>query len=106
VAQVIDNLVANAVKFTPDGGTVTVRVRGDAERALIEVADQGPGLPAEERERVFERYYQAPSSTRVAPGSGLGLAIARSVVDAHHGTVGLHDGPGGLGLVARVTLPR
>jgi signal transduction histidine kinase len=71
--------------------------------AVLEVADDGPGIPADERARVFDRFYRVPGTD--APGSGLGLAIARQVADLHHGRIELDDGLGGRGLTARVVLP-
>jgi two-component system sensor histidine kinase GlrK len=101
---VIDNLVSNAIKFSPDGGKVSVIVRADGADAVIEVSDQGPGVVPEDRDKVFDWFFQGvrPSSGRVK-GSGLGLAIARELVDAHGGTIEVGDGPGGH---FRVVLPQ
>ena len=71
--------------------------------AVIEVSDSGPGIPAAERERVFDRFYRRAGSG--AGGSGLGLAIVKNVVERHRGRIALLDAPGGRGLTARVTLP-
>ena len=89
--QVISNLLSNALKFTPRRGRVEVRLRvRDAAsapaRVVVEVADTGPGIPAEALGRVFERYYRAPSA-RGSPGTGVGLALARELVRLHHGTI-------------------
>jgi signal transduction histidine kinase len=88
LAQLLDNLLANAVKFTPAGGAVTVRVDGTA----LEVSDTGPGIPAEERERLFEAFARGGGSD--APGTGLGLTIVRAIADAHGASVEVDTEPG------------
>ncbi|BDG08040.1 hybrid sensor histidine kinase/response regulator [Anaeromyxobacter paludicola] len=104
--QVFWNLLTNAVKFTPDGGRVEVRLRGADGRVLVEVQDTGKGIDAEFLPHVFERFRQADSSTtRVHGGMGLGLAIVRHLVEAHGGTV-QGESPGqGLGATFTVSLP-
>jgi signal transduction histidine kinase len=88
LAQLLDNLVSNAVKFTPQGGKVTIRVAQRGDRALLHVADSGMGIPAEDQPRLFERFYRSSTTTASAiPGTGLGLAIAKAIVDAHGGTI-------------------
>jgi two-component system, OmpR family, sensor kinase len=89
------NLVENALLHTAPGTPVTVSVRRDGENAVLEVADRGPGVPPELRERVFERFARGSGDTGRAGGSGLGLAIVRAVADAHGGRVELLDAPGG-----------
>jgi signal transduction histidine kinase len=94
------NLVDNALRYTPAGGRVQVRVARDGDRARVEVADTGPGIPAEERERVFDRFYRGRNAP--AGGSGLGLAIVRQVATLHGGEIELDEGPsGGLTVSAR-----
>ena len=103
--QVIDNLVANAIKFTPEGGRVEVRVRAEAGQALIEVADSGIGMTPAEQERLFERFYRAEGATaRQIRGTGLGLAITREIVLAHGGAIECRS-VAGEGSTFRVTLP-
>jgi signal transduction histidine kinase len=97
------NLVENALIHTPAGTPVTVSVRRDGPSAVLEVADRGPGVPRELRERVFERFARA-GGDGTRRGSGLGLAIVRAVVDAHGGRVELLDAAGG-GARFVVTLP-
>src|SRR3954471_7807201 len=105
--SIVDNLISNAVKFTPPGGTIAVRARSAAGEAVIEVVDSGPGVPPEERESIFNLFFRgrtkAAEGGRVK-GSGLGLAIARELVEAHGGQIAVvGDGAGGH---FRVTLPR
>ncbi|MGH8803011.1 MAG: sensor histidine kinase, partial [Casimicrobiaceae bacterium] len=85
---ILDNLVSNAIKYSPRGGTVKVGLRGRDGRALLEVADEGPGVVPEERERIFETFYQghAKAEGRIK-GSGLGLAIARECARAQGGSI-------------------
>jgi two-component system, OmpR family, sensor kinase len=97
------NLVENALIHTPSGTPVTVSVRRDGASAVLEVADRGPGVPPQMRERVFERFARA-GGDGTRRGSGLGLAIVRAVVDAHGGRVELLDAEGG-GARFVVTLP-
>ncbi len=93
VRLILDNLLANAVKFTPDGGTITVRGRRDGKDIVIEVADTGPGIPAEERARVFEAFYQgATPHGGLVRGTGIGLSVVHEFAQAHGGTVTLVDG--------------
>ena len=90
---ILDNLVSNAVKFTPDGGTITVRGRRDGDDVVIEVADTGPGVPPAERERIFEAFYQgATPQGGLVRGTGIGLSVVQEFVQAHGGTIELVDG--------------
>jgi signal transduction histidine kinase/CHASE3 domain sensor protein len=107
VAQACDNLLANAVKFTPAGGQVRLRV-GPGERpgtVELEVADSGVGIAEDERERLFERFYRTASATSGAvPGTGLGLTITKAIVEAHGGTIRVGDGIDG-GTAFLIVLP-
>lgn len=101
------NLIDNAVRYSPTGGRVDVRVAASAEGsggAELSVTDEGPGLPAAERERVFDRFYRVPGSE--PSGSGIGLALVRQIARRHGATVVLEDGPAGRGLRARVSFAR
>lgn len=90
VEQVLANLLSNAVKFSPAGGKVSVRIVDVPDRVRVEIDDQGPGVPAEERERIFQRFQQGDSTDRrQRGGTGLGLAIGRALVEAHGGSVGV-----------------
>jgi two-component system, OmpR family, sensor kinase len=104
--QVVDNLLTNALAHTPPGTVIHVRLTTEDEQAVLEVADQGPGVPLEEVDRIFERFYRTDRSrTRSQGGVGLGLAIVRSVAEAHGGAVAYRPRPGG-GSIFRVSLPR
>jgi len=89
VHQVVANLVENAVRYSPPGSTVELRARNSSHNGVtIEVADEGPGIPEEESQRVFERFYRADSArSSLHGGAGLGLAIARWIVDLHGGII-------------------
>jgi signal transduction histidine kinase len=107
LAILLSNLLDNALRHTPAGGRIDVAVDGDGEgdeaRAVLTVADTGPGIPAEERERVFDRFFRGPGSRD--PGSGLGLSIVKRIADAHHASIELDAPQKGSGLVVRVAFP-
>jgi signal transduction histidine kinase/CheY-like chemotaxis protein len=104
--QIVSNLVSNAVKFTPDGGTVDVRMRRVGDHAELVVSDTGQGIPAEFLPCVFELFRQADgSTTRLHSGLGLGLSIVKSLVEAHNGTVRVQSAGEGQGATFVVTLP-
>ncbi len=104
----VRNLVDNAVRYTPEGGTVDVSVQdadtpGTSHGAILRVVDTGPGIAPEERQRVFDRFYRTPGTT--PPGSGLGMAIVKTIADAHGATVALDAGANGRGLAVTVSFP-
>jgi len=103
LAILMRNLVDNAVKYTPVGGTVDVAVRHDQGAAVLTVEDSGPGIAAEERERVFDRFYRIAGSE--AAGSGLGLAIIRAIAERHGAKLALDASPKLGGLLVKVTFP-
>jgi two-component system OmpR family sensor kinase len=103
--QVAANLLGNARVHTPDGTPVHVRVQTTSSVALLEVADEGPGLQPHEAERIFERFYRAdPSRTRSSGGSGLGLSIVAAIAEAHGGRATVDSAPG-RGTTFRIELP-
>jgi len=103
--QVLANLVANAVRHSPRGGKVLVRASREDGHAVLEVVDEGPGIPPDEAERVFERFYRSDQARSSEDGgSGLGLAIARWIVELHGGTIRAEDAdPHGCRIVVRLT---
>lgn len=106
IARALDNLVSNAIKYTPRGGTVRVSVGIYGELALVQVQDDGIGIPAEERERLGQPYQRASNaSSSGIPGTGLGLCQARQAIEQHGGELRLKSGPHGLGTSVELTLP-
>jgi two-component system sensor histidine kinase GlrK len=102
--SVVDNLLGNAVKFSPAGGQVRVRARESEGLVTIDVFDSGPGVPLEEREMIFEAFYRGRAGAfGRAEGTGLGLAIAREFTEAHGGRIQIMSG--GRGGHFRITLP-
>jgi signal transduction histidine kinase len=105
LAQVLDNLISNALKFTPPGGHVAVRTTQRADVVVIEVSDDGMGMSVEDQEQLFQRFFRTTSATEQAiQGTGLGLAIVKAIVEAHAGTISV-ESVAGEGTVFRVELP-
>ena len=105
LAQVLDNLVSNAVKFTPGGGRVDVRLTAERETAVLEVEDTGLGIPADEQGQLFERFFRSSKATENAiPGTGLGLTITKAIIDRHGGLIEV-DSAENVGTTVRVRLP-
>ena len=98
----VENLLDNAVRYTSQG-SITVRTYRAASDAVFEVEDTGPGIPATERERVFDRFYRGSEATE--GGSGLGLSIVRRIAERHRGKVELASASGANGLLVRVRFP-
>lgn len=105
IRQVLDNLLTNAAVHTPAGTPVTVELSTAGDAALVRVADAGCGVPAEDRDRVFDRFFRVDKArSRARGGSGLGLAVARSLARAHGGDIGLHSEPGATVFTLRLPL--
>lgn len=105
LGQMFDNLISNAVKYSPDGGVVTVRVCPVGSECIIEVKDHGMGIAVDEQEHVFERFFRASNAkARHIQGVGLGLLVIKTIVDGHHGTVSMESEPGA-GSTFRIALP-
>jgi two-component system OmpR family sensor kinase len=98
-----DNLLENAIRYTPEGGTVDVQVTSTPDGIQVEVIDTGPGIPPAERTRVFDRFYRREGTD--VPGRGLGLAIVKTIAERHRAQITLHDRDHGPGLVVCLTFP-
>jgi signal transduction histidine kinase len=105
IGQALDNLVSNAIKYSPDGGAVTVTARADADRVLLRVEDSGIGMTAADAEKVFTRFFRSPAVRDSAiPGAGLGLSITKAIVEGHGGSISCSTLPG-CGSTFTVDLP-
>jgi two-component system sensor histidine kinase GlrK len=105
VRMAVDNLVSNAVKYSPVGGRIGIRVSRKAEHVMVDVMDEGPGIPKDERERIFEPFFQGRVPTgRHIRGTGIGLSVVHECVEAHGGNIGVRVRPTG-GSHFRITLP-
>ena len=94
LAQVIGNLVSNAIKYTPKGGTIAIAAGSDHENFWVRVSDTGPGIALEEQTKIFEPFYRGDQKRRIKQGMGLGLSIARDIAVAHGGEIKLESNPG------------
>jgi two-component system sensor histidine kinase KdpD len=103
--QVFFNLIDNACKYSPPGTLVTIWARGKDGHAIIEVCDQGAGIPDADRERVFDMFFRVEATDKQAAGTGLGLAICRGIVEAHGGTIKAEPGLNGAGTCIVLSLP-
>ncbi|HEX5109672.1 MAG TPA: ATP-binding protein [Vicinamibacterales bacterium] len=101
IKEVLSNLLSNALRYSPDGGVVRIEALERPEEVVVRVTDQGPGISSEDLPRVFDRFYKGATSK----GTGLGLAIAKSLVEAHGGTIAAQSGPG-VGTTIVFTLPQ
>lgn len=104
IRELIGNLIDNALKHCPEGSEATVSVESDSRNVRLMVTDSGPGIPPEERDRVFERFYRLPDST--APGTGLGLSIAREIARMHGATISVTGNDSGRGTRVVVAFPK
>lgn len=105
LAQVLDNLISNAIKFTPAAGRVTVRVAREDDLVVLEVEDSGMGIPVEEQQHLFDRFFRARGAGEKAiPGTGLGLSIAQAIAHAHDGSISVTSTEG-IGTTFRIELP-
>ena len=105
IRLILDNLLSNAIKFTPRGGTISIHARAEREQLVLDVMDSGPGIPAEERNRIFEAFYQGktPQGGHVK-GTGIGLSVVTEFVNAHGGSIEILEAKAG-GAHFRVRLP-
>jgi two-component system sensor histidine kinase TctE len=102
--DILTNLIDNAIRYNHDGGSVIVSILSSADSYAVRIADDGPGIAREHRERVFDRFYRVPAADRPA-GSGLGLSIVRALLRQGGGTINLTEGIGGRGVAVTVSLP-
>jgi two-component system sensor histidine kinase MtrB len=105
IAQILGNLVSNAIKYSPEGGRVEVRVSDEGERVVLAVSDQGRGISPDEIEDIFVPFRRSPASRDSIPGTGLGLSVVRRIVQGHGGEIQVISTPG-LGSTFMVLLPR
>jgi signal transduction histidine kinase len=106
LTQVVTNLLANAIKYSPDGGEIVVAAWGEGEDVRLSVSDQGIGIPLEALESIFERYTRVePAAGRTIEGTGLGLPIAKQIVELHGGQIWAESADGG-GSIFHVAIPR
>ncbi|TPK59981.1 sensor histidine kinase, partial [Mesorhizobium sp. B2-4-19] len=103
LTQMFANLVENALRHCPPGTTIKLSVKRQGERVLASVADNGPGIPPDEREQVFQRLYRLDHS-RSTPGNGLGLSLVRAIADLHGASIALDDCQPGLAVVVSFPL--
>ncbi len=104
---ILDNLISNAVKFSPEHGEIVVRAARTRAAVRIDVVDEGPGVPPEERHRIFDLFYLSdPPASSQSRGTGVGLALVRAYVEAHGGTITVQSAPGNSGAQFSVTIPQ
>ena len=103
--QVIDNIMNNAIKYSPDGGVITVRMTQNQNHVILSISDQGLGIPRKDLGKIFDRFYRVDKArSRAQGGTGLGLAIAKEIVEAHHGRIWA-DSNEGKGSTFYISLP-
>ena len=85
--QLFDNLIGNAIKYTPDGRKVSINLHREDNQIVFKVADQGQGIPQDDQAHIFEKFYRASNTTSASSGTGLGLAIVKTIVENHNGRI-------------------
>ena len=106
IGQALDNLISNAIKFTPEGGKVHLLIENRGTAHTLHVTDTGYGIPASEQERLFERFFRSTTaSANHVPGTGLGLTIAKAIIESHGGSISF-DSTEGKGTTFSVSLPK
>jgi len=105
IEQVVQNIVSNALKYTPDGGSIVLRAYEEDESMVLEVQDNGVGIPEQDIGRIFDRFYRVDKArSRNLGGTGLGLSIAQEIVHAHNGTIDISSSLG-TGTLVRIVIP-
>lgn len=102
--QMMANLMGNAIKYTPAGGRIAIRARSEGGQIIIQVSDNGPGIPASDQPYIFDKFYRASNVEGDTPGTGLGLAIVKSIIENHQGRIWVDSSPG-LGTTFTIVLP-
>jgi signal transduction histidine kinase len=105
ISQVLNNLLNNAIKYSPRGGRVQVELSTAPDAARVSVTDSGVGIPATELESIFEPFRRSSTTRDTIPGIGLGLAVGRRIIEAHGGRIEVHSEEG-IGTTFRLSLPR
>jgi two-component system sensor histidine kinase KdpD len=105
IEQVLVNILDNAAKYSPAGGRIEIAAVQDGERVSVRVSDEGPGIPPEARDTVFDVFYRVRAGDKQAAGTGLGLSICRGLIEAHGGEIEALLGPGGRGTTIAFWLP-
>jgi two-component system sensor histidine kinase KdpD len=103
--QAIFNLLDNAAKYSARGSTIQINGRRDGDSVVLEIVDEGVGIPASDVERIFDKFYRVQKGDQVRPGTGLGLAIARGFIGAMHGTISASNRTDRSGAVLTIRLP-
>jgi two-component system NtrC family sensor kinase len=104
IRQMLDNLVGNAIKYAPDNGHVEIDLHSEDHQIILNIVDDGPGIPVSEQGKIFDKFYRATNAPKESVGTGLGLAIVKSIVDSHQGRVWVESAPGS-GAAFFVVLP-
>jgi len=91
--QMLANLISNAINYTPSGGTITVEVSNQSQQVILQVIDNGPGIPISEQPHIFDKFYRGSNLPEEVSGTGLGLAIVKSIVEDHHGRIWVDSSP-------------
>jgi two-component system NtrC family sensor kinase len=102
--QLVDNLIGNAIRYTPQGGQIKISLKSENNQVILQVQDNGPGIPPADQPYIFDQFYRASNINNDVPGSGLGLAIVKTVVENHQGRVWV-DSTLGEGSTFTVVLP-
>jgi signal transduction histidine kinase len=92
--QVLDNVVGNAIKYSNDGGEINISIHSEGNQVILEVTDQGPGIPPADQPHIFDKFYRATNIGPDVEGSGLGLAIVKNIVESHQGRIWVESAVG------------
>jgi signal transduction histidine kinase len=104
IVQALQNILSNAVKYSPEGGDITITGKADGETYRIEITDQGIGMNADQMAHIYDKFYRADNSNTAIEGTGLGMGIVRYIIEAHGGEIAIESQPG-VGTTVILTLP-